>query len=216
MDSHMNFLTLFRRWSLIAFFGACSVHLHGEESGEDLHKTTWPKSLTVSVGGMSTEARGIAISCWHDPKSGYYLYKAVDCDWGHVSVTLTKDRRMVTNCGFEVARFGRKPENSPGMAVKHRKIELVTKNGIHIGMSREQVEQKLGRPNRTAARGKNKEYWCMLYKNVAMESSESGRVLRNTYIFKHDKLIEISINLDSVPGCCGDSLSDDKWPWSEF
>lgn len=49
-----------------------------------------------------------------------------------------------------------------------------------------------------------------------MKDRETGRVLRNTYIFKHGKLIEIAINLDSVPGCGDDSLSDAGWPWSKF
>jgi hypothetical protein len=56
----------------------------------------------------------------------------------------------------------------------------------------------------------------MLYKKVAMQDGSYGCVLRNTYIFKHDKLIEITINLDSLPGCCEDALSDEHWPWSKF
>ena len=177
---------------------------------------SWPANLTVAVGGMSTEARVVTHGCWHDAESGYYLYKTIDCDGAHVSVTLTKDRRMVLNCGFEVARFNRKPEDGPGNAVEDRQIDLATKNGIRIGMTRAQVEEKLGKPTRTAVRGSAKEYWCALYKKVVMQDRERGHVLRNTYIFKHGKLIEISINRDSVPGCGDDSLSDANWPWSKF
>ena len=176
----------------------------------------WPANLTVAVGGMSTEARVVSHGCWHDPESGYYLYKTIDCDGAHVSVTLTKDRRMVLDCGFEVARFGRKPEETPGTTIEDRKLELATKNGIRIGMTRQEVEDKLGKPTRTAVRGGEKQYWCALYKKVVMKDRERGHVLRNTYIFKHGKLIEIAINLDSVPGCGDDSLSDAGWPWSKF
>lgn len=177
---------------------------------------TWPANLTVAVGGMSTEAPVLVHRCWHDPESGYYLYKTIDCDGAHKSITLTKDRRMVQDCGFEVARFGRKPEDNPGTATEDRKIELATKGGIRIGMTRQEVVEKLGVPTRTAVRGNAKEYWCALYKKVVMKDRETGRVLRNTYIFKHGKLIEIAINLDSVPGCGDDSLSDAGWPWSKF
>ncbi len=177
---------------------------------------SWPANLTVAVGGMSAEARVVSHACWHDAESGYYLYKAINCDGAHVSVTLTKDRRMVESCGFEVARFGRKPEDAPGTAVEERKIDLATKHGIRIGMTREQLEEKLGKPTRTAVRGEKKEFWCALYKKVVMKDRERGCVLRNTYIFKHGKLIEISINRDSVPGCGDDSLSDANWPWSKF
>ena len=177
----------------------------------------WPSNLTLAAGGMSAEARTVSYGCWHDPKSGYYLYKSMDCDGAHTSITLTKDRRMVTESGFEVARFGRKPENAAGANIEERTLELATKHGIRIGMSREEVEAKLGAPTRTAVRGKNKEYWCALYKKVQMEDKVSGRVLRNTYIFKHGKLIEMSIQLDSIPGCGDDnSASDEGWPWSQF
>ena len=181
-----------------------------------LSVVAWPANLTVAVGGMSSEVRVLVGRCWHDPESGYYLYKTVDCDGAHVSITLTKDRRMVEDCGFEVARFGRKPEEGNGQAIEDRKIELATKSGIRIGMTREQVEEKLGPPTRTAVRGAKKEFWCALYKKVVMKDRETGRVLRNTYIFKHGKLIEIAINLDSVPGCGDVSLSDAHWPWSKF
>ena len=177
----------------------------------------WPSHLTVAAAGMSADAREITYGCWHDPASGYYLYKAMDCDGAHTGITLTKDRRMVTESGFEVARFGRKSENSVGANIEERKIDLSTKHGIRIGMSREEVVAKLGEPTRTAVRGKNKQYWCALYKKVEMQDRVSGRVLRNTYIFKDRKLIEIAINLDAIPGCGDDnSASDEGWPWSQF
>jgi hypothetical protein len=74
----------------------------------------WPSNLTVAAAGMSAAARTVSYGCWHDPASGYYLYKSMDCDGAHTNVTLTKDRRMVTESGFEVARFGRKPEEAAG------------------------------------------------------------------------------------------------------
>ena len=178
----------------------------------------WPSNLTVAAAGMSAETRTVSYGCWHDPASGYYLYKSMDCDGAHTNVTLTRDRRMVTESGFEVARFGRKPDEAAGAKITERKIDLTTKNGIRIGMTRDEVVGKLGEPTRTAVRGSEKQYWCALYKNVEMTDKVSGRVLRNTYIFKDDKLIEIAINLDSFPGCSDDddTKSDEGWPWSKF
>ena len=84
-------------------------------------------------------------------------------------------------------------------------------------MSRDEVVAKLGEPSRTAIRGGKKEFWCALYKKAEMQDKVSGRVLRNTYIFKDSKLVEIAINLDSVPGCGDDNTtSDEGWPWSKF
>jgi len=185
--------------------------------GTILLLAAWPAHFTVAVGEMSAERRTITSGCWHDPESGYYLYKSMDCDGAHTHITLTKDRRMVTESGYEVARFGRKPEDSAGAKIEERKLDLSTLNGIRIGMSRDEVVSKLGAPTRTAVRGKEKEYWCALYKKVAMDDRVTGRVLRNTYIFKHGKLIELSINLDAIPGCGDDnSASDEGWPWSKF
>ena len=177
----------------------------------------WPSNLTVAAAGMSAEARTVTFGCWHDPKSGYYLYKSMDCDGAHTSITLTKDRRMVTESGFEVARFGRKPQEAAGNKIDERALDLVTKHGIRIGMSRAEVVAKLGPPTKTAVRGNQKEFWCALYKKAEMEDKVTGQVLRNTYIFKNDKLIEMAINLDSIPGCGDDdSASDQGWPWSKF
>lgn len=174
-------------------------------------------NLTPAVGGMSAEARAVTFGCWHDPKTGYYLYKSMDCDGAHTSITLTKDRRMVTESGFEVARFGRKPEEGAGTKIEERALDLSTKNGLRIGMTRDELVGKLGEPARTAVRGRNREFWCALYKSVERKDAVSGRILRNTYIFKNDRLIEIAINLDSFPGCGDDdSASDDGWPWSKF
>ena len=178
--------------------------------------TAWPSHFTVAVGGMSAERRTITSGCWHDPESGYYLYKSMDCDGAHTHIMLTKDRRMVAESGYEVARFGRKPEEGAGAKIEERKLDLTTLNGIRIGMSRDEVVSKLGPPTRTALRGQEKEYWCALYKKVTMENRVTGAVLRNTYIFKHGKLIELSINLDRIPGCGDNSASDEGWPWSKF
>jgi hypothetical protein len=177
----------------------------------------WPQNLTVAVGGMSADARVVTFGCWHDAKSGYFLYKSMECDGAHTHITLTKDRRMVESAGFDIARFGRKPEFAPIQKVEDRSLPLATKHGIAIGMTREDVVKKLGTPVRTAVRGGNRQYWCALYKKVLMETRDTGQVLRNTYIFKNDKLIEIAIHLDSIPGCGDDNpRSDEGWPWSRF
>ena len=175
----------------------------------------WPAHLTVATAGMSAEGRAIAYGCWHDPKSGYFLYKSIECDGAHTHITLTKDRRMVEESGFEVARFRRKPQSFPGARIEKRPLVLATKHGIRIGMSRDEVLRKLGTPVRTAVRGRNKEYWCALYKKVDAKKQE---VLRNTYIFRNGELIELSIHLDAFGGGCGDDnpTSDEGWPWSKF
>lgn len=176
----------------------------------------WPKALTTSVANLSVNSLQNANKCWRDPGSGYFAYTTMECDGGHRSITLTKDRRVVGEAGYDTSRFGRKPENQPFAQVQEKRLMLGAGNGVKIGMTRRQVQAKLGNPTKTATRVKSGEFWCALYKKVEMKNREEGQVLRNTYIFKNSKLIEISINLDSIPGCGDDSLSDQGWPWTKF
>jgi hypothetical protein len=167
----------------------------------DRTRVAWPSRLTLSVAGMSAEEYlNSNSSCWHDPKSGYYVCKNIDCD-AEVTVRLTKDRRMVNNSGNI-----------------ERPLELSTKHGIRIGMSPDEVLRTLGQPNRTAIRGSNKEYWCALYMKI---DTKAEQALNNTYIFKHGKLIEIEITLTAeIYGEAGLGVGEkyylQKWPSSEF
>ncbi len=176
---------------------------------------TWPSNLTVSMAGLSVEAMTVSNVCWHDKKSGYFAIKTVECDWGHRMVILTKDRRVVGDQGYDTSRFGRKPKYSMA-PISEKPFSLSTKHGIKIGAKKADVLKKLGTPFKSAIRGSKGEFWCALYKKVVMDSKEDGQVLRNSYIFKNGILIEMSINLDGVPGCGEDSLSDSGWPWTRF
>ncbi|MBS1715297.1 MAG: hypothetical protein JST30_13265 [Armatimonadetes bacterium] len=179
--------------------------------------TVWPKNMTDSVAGLSVSQRVVTNASWWDRKSGYFAVKVMECDGAHRMVTLTKDRRILEDMGYDMARFGRKAKgDGEGAAVQDHAFDAVTKHGIRIGMSKSTVLAKLGRPFKTASRGEKGQYWCCLFKKVVMEDKETGDVLRNTYVFKNGKLIEIAINLDSVPGCGEDSLSDEGWPWTKF
>lgn len=177
---------------------------------------TWPKAMATSVSNISIHKYESLNRCWSDPKSGYFAYSTNECDGGHRSLTLTKDRRNVSEIGYDTTRFGRKPQSEPHSQIVEKSLLLAAGNGIKIGMTRSQLQAKLGKPTKTATRGKNREFWCAMYKKVRMDTKEEGQVLRNSYIFKNSKLIEITVNLDSVPGCGEDSLSDQGWPWTNF
>jgi hypothetical protein len=162
-------------------------------------RVAWPLRLTLSVAGMSVEDYlNSNSSCPHDPKSGYYVCKNIDCD-AIVTVRLTKDRRMVNNS-----------DNI------ERPLELSTKHGIRIGMTRDEVLRRLGQPNRTAVRGSKEEYWCALYMKI---DTKAQQALNNTYIFKQGKLIEIEITLtdtDCETGEVCETFYLQTWPDSKF
>jgi hypothetical protein len=132
---------------VLATIAICTLNL--SSNGKDVEnlerKVIWPANLCVSISTVSAEEQVGGISCWHDTSSGYYLYRVIDCDWAHVGVTLTKDRRMVANCGFEIPNYNHKNNDPPGNPIVLKKIKLATQNGIHIGMTREQVEKNLAK-----------------------------------------------------------------------
>jgi len=180
-----------------------------------LSALAWPKAMAVTLAGMDIRPYPTT-ECRYDPKSKFFVYLTNDCDGSHRSITLTRDRRLVGDL-FDTSRFGRK--SSPAFAdaaIKERALPLSTEDGIKIGITPKQLQAKMGKPFKTAKRGAKGEFWCALYKKVQMENKDAGQVLRNTFIFKDSKLAEISINLDSVPGCGDDSLSDAGWPWTRF
>lgn len=175
----------------------------------------WPSNMCVSMAGLSVESRELTAACWHDPKSGFFAVKTLDCDGAHRMVMLTKDRRVVNDYGYDTTRFGRAPKDDwTGNKVEDHPFAAKTKHGVAIGDTKSRVLAKLGRPTKSVT--KKGIYWCALYKKVVMDDKENGSVLRNTYIFKNGKLIEIMLNLDSIPGCGENSLSDDGWPWTKF
>lgn len=81
-----------------------------------------------------------------------------------------------------------------------------------MGAMEGEVRRRLGNPARQLDR---KGYRCLLYKSIR-GNDQDGAVLRNTYIFKHGKLIELAVHLDSLPGCGSDSRSDKGWPWTRL
>jgi hypothetical protein len=172
-----------------------------------------PARVTDSVGGFSVQGRTLSQACRHDSRTGHYLLKQLDCDGAHVAVVLTRDRNMVEDWGYDVPNFG---TPDPRGAIEAKPFPLETKNGIRIGMTVAQVEGRIGRPDRVGRRGASGEFLCYLYRKITMEDKENGYALRNTYVFKGGRLIEVQIHGDSIPGCGQDGLSEEGWPWGRF
>lgn len=171
-----------------------------------------PTGVAQSISGYSVEGRKVSQCCAFDVKSGYYLVKTVDCDWSEVSVTITKDRRIVADHGFVIG--GPPTEYS---TPKPEPLRLETNLGEAIGMTRAQLTQRRGTPTRTAVRGAHREFWCALYRKVRMTSKSEGAVWDNTYIFKNGRLIEIRLDYQAIPGCGEvDPFSFEGWPYSHF
>lgn len=174
----------------------------------------WAKDMTDAVAGLSVSVVSSSRLARHDPKSGYFAYKTLDCDGAHRSVRLTRDRRLVEEeAAVDVPGFGQPATEFFGQGVTKRSLTLATKHGVRIGMTDAQVRAKLGKPDRTWAKSP---YSATLYRQTVMDDRENGSGLRNTYIFKSGKLIEVLLNLDSIPGCGVDGDPEQGWPWTKF
>lgn len=173
--------------------------------------------VTDSVAGYSVKGRQVANTQVRDPENGYYVWKSLDCDGAHVAVTLTRDREMLG-----VARHPGQKSSDGSYALRQpedvptRRLALATKNGVRIGMRVDQVEDRIGAPDRVARKGWSNQFLCYLYRKITMEDKERGYALRNTYVFKNGVVIEIQIHGDGIPGCGGDGRDESWWPTGRF
>lgn len=158
--------------------------------------------MLLQLGPFDVTQRNYAQAQCNDTDSRYFAQKLVDCDYGHVTLRLTSDRRL--------------QYEGSGATLERRRLGTILKNRVHLFDSPVSVRRIAGKPFKQATRGANDEYLCFMYKSIHMDNATDGDVLRNTYIFKKNRLIEVAVSLDSIPGCGEDSLSDEGWPWSQF
>jgi hypothetical protein len=136
----------------------------------------------------------------YDPKRNFYMVRGIECDGGHVELLLTRDRREVVNRGFAVPSLDEKN----GMPLKTASLRsLATGKGIEIGAPTGAVRQRLGAPTKTERTGDRKQFLNYVYHWRDVKNGV-GAEWTNTYVFKADRLIEISFRRDAVPGCGGD------------
>ncbi len=165
-----------------------------------------PKGVATSLAGHTIVDRDrLSHHHGYDPASRFFLLTTADADGGYRSVTLTRDRRVEAQ--WKAGGYNTEPH-------KTGPIHLKTNLGVRIGMTRSQITQIMGQPKRTAVRGKNREYWSLLYYyRWYQKSLNSYSLISNTYTCKNGKLIEIEINYGYDSGTVPYLTN---WPWTIY
>lgn len=162
----------------------------------------WPKNLTDSAAGLSVESRQLMQACWHDSNSGWYALKTTECDGAHVAVTITKDRHIIEDAGYDVPNFGKGMDEFYGPnRIEERTFTPKTKNNISVGSTAAQITKALGKPKTQFRDGARGQFTVLSYLSVHMVDKENGTSLENQYVLKDGKVIEIRIYREAIPGC---------------
>lgn len=181
-----------KKFALVLMLGVAAIAGSASEP-----RIVWPKFLTASAGGVDLEAYPIPLRSLRDPGSGFFRLVTGDCDGAHLALTITRDRAIMRNLGFEMVD----DDDDNAFGVREKPFAERTSNGIAIGMTQQQVIAKIGPPTKSTISGNRKQFRNFIYEGTVMTDRENGATLRNEYIFKANKLIEINISRDSIPGC---------------
>jgi len=137
----------------------------------------------------------------HDPKTGFYLMRNVECDGGVLILTLTRDRNIVTGNGYKVLGFVPKTHDNGSLQLTEKPLpSLATGHGIRIGDSPAKIRAKLGAPTKIGRSGARKQWTDWHYVWRTGEHDETLKY-EQRYTFKAGKLIEVEFSrvMDDLP-----------------
>lgn len=153
--------------------------------------------LALAPRWLDTEIAGYALKSdptvgVHDPKRGYFLVRTIECDGAIVTLTLTRDRNVVSGEGYAVPAFTPR-EGTPGnlKLVEKPLPSLATGKGVAIGASTDAVRARLGSPTRTKPHAAFLDYVYAWRQHATTHEQR--------YTFKAGRLIEIQFFRDASP-----------------
>jgi hypothetical protein len=126
----------------------------------------------------------------YDQWKGFYLTRVPECDGGILSVTLTRDRALVSNDGFNVPGYGQDRGPEAPKVIPKALPSLSTGKGVKIGDNQSQVKKLLGPPTREQFSGSRDQFVDLVYSWKSGKGGE-GAEYDETYTFKQGKLIEV-------------------------
>ena len=147
----------------------------------------FPPHVTPVLGSINVTERP-ETCLYRETGNPYFLYAALDCDGSHVSAVLSRDRRILA----DISSF----------PTYKRRIPRQIFRGIALGDSGQKVTSTLGKPQR---RMKPKGPYTVLRYFALLPDGEGKRYLINDYVLKSDRVIEVSVDWETVPGC-GDTF----------
>lgn len=153
-------------------------------------------AVLVQPSWLHTEIQGHSLNDreagWNqiirDQKSGWIIYKTLECDGSHRMIRLTRDYKEVKRLGGNWAKWieGRVAQSVVGQfQVQGRDSELI---------------RFIGEPTKVIVDGRYRR-WRYIWRNVR---NEKGVIWMNEYVFREGRCVEVSYHRDNYPGCGGD------------
>lgn len=158
-----------------------------------------PAWLDKSLAGYQVASDGARSQAGvYDPKRDFYLVRGIECDGAHINVTLTRDRHVVSNWGYQVPSL---PDVKGYLPLQTKPLpSLATSHGVRIGDDEKALRSRLGAPTSITRSGNRNQFrnHSYVWRNV---KSGVGEIWTNEYVFKEGRLIEMTFSRDAVPGC---------------
>ena len=131
----------------------------------------------------------------HDPKTGFYLVRDVECDGGTLTLLLTRDHQLAA----ENAAIDANSENEADNIAQKRLPNLATGHGLRMGDSESRMKELLGKPDSEDIEGSRDQYVVYRYNWVdhSPNRNDPDTSYEQKYTFKKGTLIEIEFTRDS-------------------
>ena len=124
----------------------------------------------------------------YDEARNFYLTRTIECDGADITVTLTRDRKVVSSMGFKVPSY---PSSEGSLELKMKPLSsLATSMGVAIGDNESKVRAIVGSPNKVTVDGPKRQFRTMSYTATVKQKDESTEYVHK-YTFKEGRLIEI-------------------------
>jgi hypothetical protein len=148
----------------------------------------WTKAALAGYAVDHDEShREIAI---YDKAKNYYLTRTAECDGADLTVTLTRDRKVVQNAGYTVPGLPIRSGEQDHVLTMRTLTSLKTSMGVAIGDSESKVREIVGKPTKAMNEGSRDQYHALEYRfNTGKKDCHTSYVHR--YVFKEGHLIEI-------------------------
>ncbi|MEI8281709.1 MAG: hypothetical protein WCG75_04835 [Armatimonadota bacterium] len=148
----------------------------------------WTKATLAGYAVDNDEShRTIAV---YDRAKNYYLTRTAECDGADLTVTLTRDRKVVQDAGYTVPGLPVRAGEQDHVLTMRSLSSLKTSMGVAIGDSESQVREIVGKPTKVKDEGSRKQYHALTYE-FQTKKRDWSTTYSHRYVFKEGRLIEI-------------------------
>ena len=129
----------------------------------------------------------------YDKAKNFYLTRTAECDGAYLTVTLTRDRKVVQDAGYAVPGLPTGPGEHRTLLKLRPLRNLSTSMGVTIGDSESKVREIVGKPSKVEDEGWRDQYHSLTYKYKTKKVQDIAITYEHKYVFKEGRVIEIQV-----------------------